>query len=123
MAYMGVCRIDILSMHYTYSLEFRSQKLAMSVPHYVKETQTVRRVAKDEKRRFIWTKHAREEIAKDGRTTLDVEHSLTNCQVVLQEMKQDTLWRTVGTGLDGEKIEAVIAVYEDAIVIKVVTAF
>jgi Domain of unknown function (DUF4258) len=96
---------------------------AMALPQYVTETQIVRRISRDERRRFIWTKHALEEIVKDSRTTQDVEFSLTNCQVVLQEDKKDRLWRTVGTSIDGERIEAVIAVYEEEITIKVVTAF
>lgn len=80
-------------------------------------------MARDPNCRWIWTKHGKKSVTDDGRTTLDVEYSLTNCQVVLQEDKQDRLWRTVGQGMDGEIIEAVVAVYEDATAIKVVTSF
>lgn len=95
----------------------------MALPQFVTETQTVKRIARSKQCRFLWTRHALQEIAKDGRTTQDVEFSLTNCQVVLQEDKRDRLWRTVGSGIDGERIEAVIAVYEEEITIKFVTAF
>ena len=63
------------------------------------------------------------EIDKEGWTTADVEFSLTNCHVTLEERKKDILWRTLGRSVDGEEIEAVIAVYENEIVIKIVTAF
>jgi len=95
----------------------------MALPQYVKESQILRRIAADPHCRFRWTKHALEEIAKDGRTTRDIEFSLTNCQVTLEEWKKDRLWRTIGRGIDGEIIEAVVAVYEEEVVIKVVTAF
>ena len=60
---------------------------------------------------------------RDGKSTLDIEHALTNGQVVLQENKKDILWRVIGQDLDGETIEVVAAVYAEEIVIKVVTAF
>ena len=44
-------------------------------------------------------------------------------QVILQEQKQDLLWRVIGTDLDGNRIQVVVAVYEKEIVIKVVTTF
>jgi hypothetical protein len=71
----------------------------------------------------LWTKHALIEIEKDGRTTLDIETMLTNCQVVLMETKKDILWRAVGTDIDGNRLEAVVAVSEEEITIKIVTSF
>ncbi|MGN6147480.1 MAG: DUF4258 domain-containing protein [Rhizomicrobium sp.] len=95
----------------------------MAQADYVTETQTLRRIARHPKCRFRWTNHARKAVLDDGRITLDVETALTNGQVILVEWKQDILWRVLGTDLDGESIEAVVAVYEDEIVIKVVTTF
>ena len=53
----------------------------------------------------------------------DVECALTNGQVILEEGKTDVLWRVKGNDIDGNNIEIVVAVYEDAIEIKVVTTF
>jgi len=92
-------------------------------PHYVSETQILRRVARNPECRFVWTKHALKAVADDGRTALDVEQALTNGQVVLHEQKQDLLWRVTGSDLDGRKIQVVVAVTEQEIVIKVVTTF
>jgi hypothetical protein len=95
----------------------------MVQPHYVSETQVLRRVARDPACRFRWTKHALKAVEDDGRTTLDVEHALTNGRVILHEQKQDLLWRVIGADLDGNKIQVVVAVDEQEIVIKVVTTF
>jgi hypothetical protein len=95
----------------------------MAQPQYVNETNTLRGIARDKRCRFIWTKHALEEVQKDGRTTNDVEHSLMNGQVVLQEQKKDRLWRSVGKDIDGDRIQVVVAVYEEEITIKIITTF
>jgi hypothetical protein len=95
----------------------------MAQPQYNNETAILRRIARDRDCRFVWTKHALEEVAKDGRTTEDVERSLMNGQVVLHEVKKDVLWRSVGTDLDGERIQVIVAVYEEEIVIKIITTF
>ena len=95
----------------------------MAQPHYVNETRLLRRVARHPQCRFIWTRHAILALLDDGRTTLDVEDMLTNGQVLLHEQKQDLLWRVRGSNVDGEKIEAVVAVFEETITIKVVTSF
>ncbi len=95
----------------------------MVQPHYVTETQTLLRIARDPNCRFIWTKHALKAVADEGLTTNDVEIALTKCRVVLQEQKQDRLWRAVGADTDGIKIEMVVAVDGEEITIKVITVF
>lgn len=95
----------------------------MAQAHYVSETQILRRVARNPHCRFVWTKHALKAVKDDGRTTQDVETSLTNSQVVLHEQKKDLLWRAKGRDVDGNEIQVVVAVYEEAIIIKVVTTF
>ena len=95
----------------------------MAQPHYISETQILRRVANDPNCRFRWTKHAIQAVADDGRTTKDVEDCLISGQVVLHEQKQDLLWRVKGKDIDGQDIQVVVAVYEAEIVIKVVTTF
>ncbi len=95
----------------------------MAQPHYITEIQILRRVARHPECRFRWTRHALKAVSDDGRTTQDVEDMLMNGQVLLHEQKQDLLWRVKGTDVDGEQIEAVVAVFEDTITIKVVTTF
>ena len=95
----------------------------MAQPQYVNETNILRSIARNKRCRFIWTKHALEEVTKDGRTTDDVEHSLMNGQVVLHEQKKDLLWRSVGRDIDGERIQVVVSVYEEEVIIKIITTF
>lgn len=95
----------------------------MVQPHYVWETQVLRRVATNPDCRFVWTKHALKAVADDNRTTLDAEQALMNGRVVLQEYKRDILWRVIGSDLDGNRIQVVVAVYEREIIIKVITTF
>jgi hypothetical protein len=64
-------------------------------PHYVTETQVLRRVARDRNCRWRFTTHALEEMDKDGWTADDVKHAATHGRVVLVEQKRDELWRTV----------------------------
>lgn len=95
----------------------------MPQAHYISETQILRSVARNPHCRFVWTKHAIKAVADDGRTTQDVEKALMNGQVILHEQKKDLLWRVQGTDLDGKQIQVVVALYEEAIIIKVVTTF
>lgn len=53
-----------------------------------------------------------------------IKYVLTNGQVTLEESaKKDICWRVEGTDVNGRKIEVVVAVYQQAIKIKVMTAF
>ncbi len=44
-------------------------------------------------------------------------------RVVLQEQKQDRLWRVEGKDVDGNRIQVVVAVDEANIRVKVITTF
>jgi hypothetical protein len=92
-------------------------------PHYVGETQTLCRIANNPKCRLRFTAHALEEMKEDGWTVPDVQFALMNGHVVLQENKKDILWRVEGADIDGGRLTVVVAVFELAIEIKVVTAF
>jgi hypothetical protein len=94
------------------------------IANYLTETHVLRKVASDPRCRWIFTKHALIELAKDGRTADDVRYALmTNGQVTLHELKQDLLWRVEGRDIDGKRIQVVAAVFETAIKIKIITAF
>jgi hypothetical protein len=92
-------------------------------PHYVTETQTLRRVANDPNCSWRFTTHSLGSMADDGWSADDVKHAVMNGRVVLQEQKQDILWRVEGSDVDGSQIRVVIAVFEREIQIKVITAF
>jgi hypothetical protein len=95
----------------------------MAEPHYVSETQILRRVARDPACRWIFTRHAEDMTGERNKTAPDIQHALTNGRVTLHEQKRDLLWRVLGADVDGNRMEVVVAVYEDAIAIKVVTVF
>jgi hypothetical protein len=86
----------------------------------------VRRLAKDRDCDFEWKKHALVEMA-DGKpfpaTAPDVVYCLTNGQVILEEYKEDILWRVKGRDLDGRTLQVIIAAYESEKRIKIVTVF
>jgi hypothetical protein len=63
------------------------------------------------------------ETAKDGRSADDVKYAVMLGRVVLEEQKRDVLWRVMGPDIDGGQIQIVVAVYERAIRIKVITTF
>jgi hypothetical protein len=95
----------------------------MALPHYVTETQILRKIARDPKCSWRFTTHALQEMAADGWTADDVQEALINGHVVLHEQKRDLLWRVEGTDIDGGRIRVVVAVYELIIRIKVITTF
>lgn len=91
---------------------------------YVRETQSLQRVISNPERRLVFTRHALDEMKNDEITTADVISCLTNGHVVLEERnKPEILWRVVGRDVDLRKIQVVAAVYEDVVLIKVITCF
>jgi hypothetical protein len=95
----------------------------MQQAQYALETATIRRLAADPECRFRWTKHALERMAKRGIHAQDVVNALITGQVLFHEIKEDTLYRVNGRDLNGQRLQVQIAVFEDIITIKVVTAF
>lgn len=94
-------------------------------PQYSPETKILCRTAQrcvEQGRGFWWTKHGLQSL-DEGCSTDDYEKMLTICQVTLVENKKDVLWRAEGTDVDGMKLVAVVAVYEERVVIKIVTTF
>jgi Domain of unknown function (DUF4258) len=96
----------------------------MSAANYALETKTIQRVASHPQCRFIWTKHVLERMAERKIEASAIKRVLITGQVTLEETaKKDICWRVEGTDVDGCKLEAVVAVFEGAIKIKVITVF
>jgi hypothetical protein len=99
------------------------EEVAMAEPHYLPETLLLRRIAGNPSCRFIWTRHALDEMSDLGISAPDIEFALSNGTIVLHEIKQDILYRAECRDVDGRYFQAVIAIYEDSICIKLVTVF
>jgi Domain of unknown function (DUF4258) len=56
-----------------------------------------------------------------GISAPDIEHALTNGQVVLSEVKRDDVWRVIGKDIDGNRLTIEVVVLGNTI--KIVTAF
>jgi hypothetical protein len=95
----------------------------MAEPHYVEETQILRRAARDPQCRFQWSGHALERMSNRQINAEDVSHALMNGQVILEEVKQDLLWRVKGRDIDMDPLEVLVALQEDSTTIKVITTF
>jgi hypothetical protein len=95
----------------------------MAQPHYVSETQIMRRIAGDDRCSIRFLPHAKEQMAAREISASDILNVLTKGQVTLVESKQDVLWRALGRDIDGRKLEVVAVVDDEEIKIKVVTAF
>jgi hypothetical protein len=55
---------------------------------------------------------------------VDGKHAVTNGRVILEEQRQDVLWRVEGKDIDdNNRIQVVVAVYEKTVEIKMITAF
>jgi Domain of unknown function (DUF4258) len=92
-------------------------------PLYNAETALLHRLVQSPECRFQWRKHALERMAERGITAEDVIHALTFGQIMFHELKQDVLYRVDGTDLDGRRLQAQVAIYEEIVLIKVITAF
>jgi uncharacterized protein DUF4258 len=92
-------------------------------PLYNAETALLRRLVANPECRFRWTKHAIEQMRERGIVAEDVKHALTTGQIMFHELKQDVLYRVDGTDLDGHRLQVQVAIYEEIVSIKVITAF
>jgi hypothetical protein len=95
----------------------------MRQPHYVTETQQLRAVVSNQECRYIFTRHAEKKMKERKISAEDIRHALMNGHVTLSELKRDQVWRVEGTDIDGRRIRVEVAVYVDAVVVKVITTF
>lgn len=88
------------------------------------EASKLRSLARRPDVRFLYTRHAEEELSKDGIPKLDVENMLRRCRVTLVEENRGELTRRAeGTDIDGRPIAAIVVPYEDKGSIKIITGW
>jgi hypothetical protein len=92
-------------------------------PLYAEETAILRALAANDNCRYIWTKHALGRMAERKITADDVIAALTNGHISFHEIKRDILYRVDGRDLDGNRLQVEVALDEETITIKVITAF
>jgi len=90
---------------------------------YTLETAALRRILAKPDCRFRWTTHALERMSERGIHPEDVKRALMNGQIIFHEVKEDILYRVDGKDLDGARLQVQIAIFEDIVTIKVITAF
>jgi hypothetical protein len=92
-------------------------------PLYTQETAVLRALVANPYCRYIWTKHALEKMTERNITADDVIAALTNGHIQFHEIKRDILYRVDGKDLDGNRLQVEVALDEEEITIKVITAF
>jgi hypothetical protein len=94
------------------------------VSRYENEASRLRQLASASDVRIRFTKHAKEEAAKDGIPEIDVLNMLTRCRVTLVEISgADDTWRAEGTDSNGRRITAVVVAFEVLRLIRVITCW
>ena len=86
------------------------------------ETARLRAVMENPHCRLRFTRHSREEMANDDIIEADVSRVLTLGHVRWLEFKADELWHVEGKDVDERSIRLVVAVYDDEVVVKIITA-
>ena len=92
-------------------------------PLYGPETALLHRLVSDPQCCFVWTRHALEMMAERKILAEDVIAAMTNGHIIFHENKRDVLYRVEGKDLDGQRLQVEVALHEDTITIKVITAF
>jgi hypothetical protein len=92
--------------------------------NYEDDAARLRSLARNPSVRFRYRRHAEDELRKDSIAKLHVENMLRRCRVTLSECRGgEVTYRAEGTDGDGRPIAAVVVMYEEAIVIKVITGW
>jgi hypothetical protein len=84
----------------------------------------LRQAARREDARFLYRAHALDEIGNDGVSKLEVENMLRRCRVTQVELNGcDETLRAEGSDADGRPLVAIVVLYEETVVIKVITGW
>lgn len=87
----------------------------------MQETSALRRVMSQEVCRLRYTQHSLEEMRNDEIIDADVRSVLRKGNVTWIETKKDILWHVEGKDSESRKIRVVVSVFEDAVVVKIIT--
>lgn len=85
------------------------------------ETSALRRVMSQRACRVRYTEHSLEEMRNDEIIDADVRSVLRKGNVTWVETKKDILWHVEGKDSESRKIRVVISVFDDAMVVKIIT--
>jgi len=94
----------------------------MPEPRLLKEASRLRAVMSNPHHRIRITNHARKEMENDDIRADDIDLILSQGRVTWFEVKRDELLHVEGVDVDGRRIRLVVAVYDDELVIKLITA-
>jgi DNA-binding transcriptional regulator YiaG len=92
-------------------------------PLYDAETALLHRLVIDPNCCFDWTRHVLEQMVARNILAEDIIEAMTNGHIIFHETKRDILYRVEGKDLDGQRLQVEVALYEDTITIKIITAF
>ncbi|MEX2632129.1 MAG: DUF4258 domain-containing protein [Tistlia sp.] len=88
------------------------------------EGRRIRELANNPSTRFLYRKHAQEEMRNDHISKLDVLYVLRRGSVVrVEQSLGDETWNVRGSDGDGRRLEIVVVAYEDRVRVKVITAW
>ncbi len=94
------------------------------MPSLADEASKLRSLARRKGVRFLYRRHAEQELRKDNIPKIDVENMLRRCQVSMVEERDGELTRRAeGTDVDGRPIVAIVVPYEDEGAIKIITGW
>lgn len=97
----------------------------MSIMHLIERQRRLRKAIEDQYR-VEYTRHGQAQMLERGIDRGDVERVIRQGSVVGADMDPRhsvETWRVEGTTLDDERLIVVVALYEDRMVIRMVTAF
>jgi hypothetical protein len=95
-----------------------------TMANYEEVAGRLRRLARNPAVRFLYRRHAETELRADGIEKLDIENMLRRCSVSLSEISgRELTHRAEGTDGAGRPIAAVVVMYEEDLVIKVITGW
>jgi hypothetical protein len=94
----------------------------MAIKPLPQETALLRTVLKSVDKVFRFSVHSIEEMKVDRISDADIRRVLQFGSVTWVERKRDLLWHVEGRDVDDRAIRVVVAVYQERLIIKIITA-
>lgn len=88
------------------------------------EASEIRKAASSPSVRFLYRRHAEQELQKDDVSKIEVENMLRRCRVTkVEQSGNDVTRRAEGTDATGRPLVTEVVLYREEIVIKVITGW